>query len=90
MTSVILVHGPMCRWHMQAPGPDGKLGFVRKETGWLTDSELLANILEGYCECPRGLNGEVPRHVHLVDGRARHAQRYPPSLVAAILKGLRE
>ncbi|CAK0875802.1 unnamed protein product, partial [Prorocentrum cordatum] len=38
----------------QATGPDGKPGFVRKETGWLTNRKLLAKILEGHCECPRG------------------------------------
>eukprot|EP00959_Pyramimonas_sp_CCMP1952_P017765 377082-Pyramimonas_sp.AAC.2 len=75
---------------MEVIGPDDKSGFVRKETRWFTDSELPAHILEGYCKCPRCPNGELPRHVHLVDGRAKHAQRYPPSLVAVILKGLRD
>ncbi|CAK0870975.1 unnamed protein product, partial [Prorocentrum cordatum] len=47
LAGVSLVHGPMCRWHMQATDSNGKLGFVRKETGWLTNSELLAEILKG-------------------------------------------
>ncbi|CAK0843171.1 unnamed protein product [Prorocentrum cordatum] len=47
LAGVFLVHGPMCRWHMQATDSNGKLGFVRKETGWLTNSELLAEILKG-------------------------------------------
>ncbi|CAK0846857.1 unnamed protein product, partial [Prorocentrum cordatum] len=52
MENVFLLHGPMCRWHMEAIGPGGKSGFVRNVTGWFTNSELLANIVEGYCECP--------------------------------------
>ncbi|CAK0861016.1 unnamed protein product, partial [Prorocentrum cordatum] len=90
LAGVFLVHGPICRWHMQSTDSHGKWGFVRKETGWLTNGELLAEILEGYCRCPRGPNGELARHVHLVDGRAKRARRCPPSLVTAILKGLRE
>ncbi|CAK0859186.1 unnamed protein product [Prorocentrum cordatum] len=48
LAGVFLVHGHMCRWHMQATDSNGKLGFVRKETGWLTNSELLAEILKAY------------------------------------------
>ncbi|CAK0893991.1 unnamed protein product [Prorocentrum cordatum] len=48
LAGVFLVHGPMCRWHMQATDSNGKLGFVRKETGWLTNSELLAEILKAW------------------------------------------
>ena len=30
------------------------------------------------------------RHVQLINGRAKHAQVYPPKLVSAILRGLRQ
>ncbi|CAK0852608.1 unnamed protein product [Prorocentrum cordatum] len=47
----------ICKERYKAIDSNGKLGFVRKETGWLTNSELLAEILKGYCRCPRGPNG---------------------------------
>eukprot|EP00959_Pyramimonas_sp_CCMP1952_P163998 3428733-Pyramimonas_sp.AAC.1 len=65
LAGAFLVHGPMCRWHMRATDSNGQLGFVPQETGSLTSSELLAEILQGYCRCPRGPNGELARHVHL-------------------------
>ena len=55
---------------------------MKKETQWVTNSEEVAKIIEGRC------NG-THRHVHLINGRARHAQVYPPKLVSAILKGIR-
>lgn len=41
------VRGPMCRWEMSATDKRGLqgTGFVKKETGWLTNSELLAKTL---------------------------------------------
>ena len=39
--------GPMCRRVMKAGGPDGKEGFVEKETRILTRSEEVAEVLRG-------------------------------------------
>ncbi|CAK9017766.1 Retrovirus-related Pol polyprotein from transposon TNT 1-94 [Durusdinium trenchii] len=79
---VIQVEGPMCRWGMKATDQQGE-GFVRKETRYLTNSVAIAAALSGQC------NGGH-RHVHLVNGRARQAQKYPPRMVAAILRAIRQ
>ena len=85
------VKGPMCRWDMWATDKRGLQGsgFVRKETGWLTNSPILARILEGRCSNVTG-EREWHRHVHLIGGLAKAARIYPPKLVAAVLNGLRE
>ena len=79
---IYLVEGPMCRWGMTSTDVQGK-GFVRKETMYLTNSPELARVLSGEC------NGKH-RHVHLVNGRARQAQVYPPRMVTAILRAVRK
>eukprot|EP00974_Lingulodinium_polyedra_P100009 9687306-Lingulodinium_polyedra.AAC.1 len=77
----------MCRWGMQARDRrTGEVGFVRKPTGWMTNSGELAAALQGWCECVNQ-DGSVPyRHVRLVGGLAAPAATYPPALVDAILK----
>ena len=86
---VYFVKGPMCRWSMRAEGARGE-GFVRKDTGWLTNSPALRDILEGGCSNKGKPVKDWHRHVHLINGRARAAQVYPPRLVRAILRGLKE
>ena len=80
---VYVVDGPMCRWGMKSHGASGE-GYVRKMTRWVTNSKVLARILKGEC------NGTLQRHIQLVNGRAREAEKYPAPLVKAILKGLRK
>ena len=80
MDGVFVVTSPMCKWHMMSEDSQG-VGYVKKETQWVTNSEEVARIIEGKC------NG-MHRHVHLINGRARYAQVYPPKLVSAILKGI--
>ncbi len=60
-------------------------GFVRKETGWMTNCGALATLLEGECS---NQTGKAPwhRHVHLIGGLARQAAIYPPKLVKAVLR----
>lgn len=78
---VFVVQSPMCYWHMLAEDMQG-VGHVRKETQYLTNSRELAKRLNKVCEGNH-------RHVHLINGRARQAQVYPPKLVKAILKGIK-
>ena len=52
---------------------------MRKETGWLTNSRELAELLGGECS-------NKARHVHLIGGIAKQAARYPPALVKAVLR----
>ena len=68
---VYVVRGPMCRWEMEATDKRGLqgTGYVRKETGWMTNDEDLAKTLEGICS---NMAGKAPwhRHVHLIGGIA--------------------
>ena len=85
---VYLVKGPMCVWGMTAKDAQGE-GLVKKTTCWVTNSWFIARELDQ--ECTNASGGKPwHRHVHLVDHRAHQARIYPPKLVAAILRGLRE
>ena len=80
--NVYTISGPMCRWEMIGEDATG-VGYVRKETQFVTNSKILATLLEGHCE-----GGH--RRVHLINGRAGFAQVYPPKLVKAILKAVKQ
>ena len=82
LEGIYLVESPMCHWHMTSEDNEG-IGYVRKQTMWLTNSKELAKTLEKKCS---GMH----RHVQLINGRAKHAQVYPPKLVSAILRGIRQ
>ena len=62
--------------------------YVKKSTKWMTNSKVLAELLNGVCS-NRVPGGLWHRHVHLVNGRATMARVYPPELVKAVLKGIR-
>ena len=85
---VYCVKGPMCNWELMGRDASGE-GYVRKETGWLTSSEHIADTLQGVCS---NYTHERPflRHVHLIKGRAGAAKAYTPQLVAGMLKALRK
>ena len=61
---------------------------MKKQTRWLTNSPVLAEALTGCCS--NSLGKTCHRHVHLIDGRAKGAQVYPPKLVRGILKAIRK
>ena len=63
-------------------------GYVRKETGWMTNGEGLARVLKGVCSNESG-KGPWHRRIHLIGGIARQAAVYPPQLVKAVLRSLR-
>ena len=89
--SVFKITGPMCNWGMMATdrrSDPPRTGLVRKETTWMTNSPVLAQLLEGTCSNLRG--GEWHRHVQLIGGLAAGAARYPPALVEAVLRGIKE
>eukprot|EP00973_Karenia_brevis_P011880 1612471-Karenia_brevis.AAC.1 len=65
----------MCRWGMKQEDQDGE-GYIRKETGWLTNCSELADLLEGECKNKHGETWH--RHIHLMNGRAARAQIFPP------------
>ena len=78
LDGIYTVTGPMCRWKMVAEDAQG-IGYVKKPTRFITNSSELATALSGNC------SGDH-RHVHLINGRAKFAQKYPPKMVAAILR----
>ena len=90
MPDVFTVQSPMCRFGMRMEDDKGEMGYVRKETLWMTNSWYIAEELKG--ACINKLEGkEIHRHVHLIGGqRAKMAQKYPVALVEAILKGLKK
>ena len=88
---VYTVRGPMCKWGMQATDRRGLQGngYVRKETGWMTNHPGLAELLQTECTNETG-GAPWHRHIHLIGGIARQAAQYPPKLVRAVLKCLRD
>ena len=69
---------------------DHGTALVEKKTGWLTNSPELAEVLDVQCANLRDDKKLWHRHVHLVNGRAKVAEQYPPALVRAILRTLRK
>ena len=88
---VFVVKGPMCRWQMMATDRRGLqgTGYVRKETDWMTNDEGLARVLQGVCS-NESSKGPWHRRIHLIGGIARQAAVYPPQLVKAVLRSLRD
>ena len=74
------VNAHMCRFDMMSEDEAG-IGLVKKPTGFLTNSEHLREQLSKKC-----LGGH--RHVHLMGGKAKACQVYPPKLVKAICRGI--
>ena len=89
---VFYAQGPMCRWGMRPhgiePAADGVGEFVRKETGFYTNSWQIYKALDGRCSNFVG-DGDWHRHVPLLNGLASFAAAHPPKMVAAVLKALR-
>ena len=56
LPGVYKVESPMCKWEMMSEDQQG-IGFVKKETCWLTNSPEVAKCIKGKCE-----GGH--RHVH--------------------------
>ena len=81
--AVHVVQGHMCQFgmltHVEEKG--GKMGLVKKPTGFMTSSSCIANALN--LKCQGGHD-----HVPLVGGRAAGAQVYPKKLCDAIVTGV--
>lgn len=84
---VYTVSGPMCRWDMGLSTRSKGIGRVYKGTRWMTNSKILAETLDQRCSNYTG--GPLHRHVSLVGGLAHLCERYPQTLVDAVLDGLR-
>ena len=79
---VYSMDGPMCRWSIKARGSKDKEEFTRKQTRWLTRSEI-ADVLRG-----DGRWKDDRRHVHM-SGKSEAASEYPASLVEAMLGAIK-
>ena len=86
MDGVRTVRGPTCKWGMTATDRRGLqgTGYVRKETGWMTNHPGLAELVETECANKMG-GGAWHRHVRLIGGIAQQAARYLPQLVRVVL-----
>ena len=73
----------MCQFkmmtHIEKKG--GKMGLVKKPTGFMTSSSCIASALN--MRCSGGHD-----NVHLVGGRVAGAQVYPVELCEAIVNGV--
>ncbi len=85
--------GHQCVHGLRDVDDHGREGPVKKETGWMSNcTEILDAVA---LLCPNGdlvARGKKPAHEHVLligGGRARRAERYPPGLIAAVLRGLR-
>ncbi|CAK0818994.1 unnamed protein product [Prorocentrum cordatum] len=83
LEGVVVVKGHQCGFGQTSKGPDGVVGPVAKATGWMTNCPAIAKRVGVLC-------AKDHRHVHLVGGRSKAAERYPIPLVKAILSGMRE
>ncbi len=83
---VIRTKGHMCAYGMKSKDGHGE-GLVKEPTGWTTNSPYIAEQVSA--SCSNRWKGSKHRHVHLISGRAKAAEVYPPKLCTAILKGLR-
>ena len=83
-----LVKSQMCRFGMVSEDAKGR-GLVKKMIWYLTNSEEIARMLQGVCSNEDPSSGKPKhRHVHLMAGRTKAAEVYPPALVRAISQGV--
>ena len=79
---VMIAMVDQCRFGLETSGEDGSIGPARKRTGFMSSSWTVIEELDGAC------NGLHKRHNHLIDGRAKEAEVYPPELCRAICRGV--
>ena len=87
LVGVHTVYGPMCQWIVR--GPEGHISkTVHKKLIWITNSKRLAKLLRQWDSHIPGADLSV--EVSSDNGLAKPAVRYPPKLVAAMLKEIKE
>ena len=72
-----------CQFGMTSVDREGNVGPACEATGFMTNDEYIAEAVNRRC-----FGGDD--HIHLLSGRARPCEKYPPRLVAAILRALRQ
>ena len=84
---VQVVTGDMCRWGMTLEKDiieDETVKLVKKPTKWMTNSPILAKLLQARC------NGQHEHERLEGSSRTKQAESYPVSLVKAILNKIHQ
>ena len=77
-----VVRCDLCVFGQMAVAPDGRVGPAQKAVGFITDDPHLARALDMGCHGGHD-------HVHPLNSPARGSERYPPRLVAVVLRALK-
>ena len=72
-----------CQYGLYSQAPDGRIMLVRKPTQWASSSPRMLDRLSKRCPGDH-------HHQPLEGGRANNAAYYPPTLIRAILRGMRD
>ncbi len=80
MPEVIHTWGSQCQYGQRV----GTGGLNRKDTGWATNSPIVAAAVGIFCDCPKGT------HEWLVGGKCKKASRYPDELCDHMLAAMRQ
>ena len=83
LEGVVCAYGDQCPFGQKVKYDDGREELVRKPTGWLTNSQRIADALSRACTGDHA-------HGSVFNGRPQQVAVYPPKLVAAILRALRD
>ena len=72
-----------CQFGMTSVDSAENVGLACKATGFMTNDECIAEAVNRHC-----FGGHD--HIRSLGGRAKSCEKYPPRLVAAILRALRQ
>ena len=76
-----------CPFGQTSADADG-IGLVAKATGWMSNCSEVLDAVAVECSNRSKPAAQHHRHVQLIGGKASAAERYPPRLIKAILRGL--
>ena len=88
MPGVEVRKGHQCPFGQTSTDATGE-GLVAKPTGWMSNCSEVLDAVAVECSNKSKPAAQHHRHVQLIGGRASAAERYPPRLIKAILRGLR-
>ena len=89
MPGVEVRKGHQCPFGQTSTDANG-VGLVAKPTGWMSNCSEVLDAVAVECSNRNKPAAQHHRHVQLIGGRASAAERYPPRLIKAILRGLRK
>jgi hypothetical protein len=83
LPKVSSVVSDQCEYGLLTPGPGGIPMAAKKPTRWASSSPHMLKRLSKRCS-------QTHDHQHLVGGRAKACENYPPELITEILRGIRD